>query len=462
MEEITQCINEINSFLWGAPILFMIIGTGIYLIIGLRGVTISKVPYAFKKLLGSRKVDSDSGISPFNALMTSLSATVGTGNIVGVATAIALGGAGAVFWMWLIAMVGTATKFSEAVLAVYYREKNDKGEYVGGPMYYIQNGLGQKFPHIAKYLALTFALLAGLGGFASGNMVQSHAIASALYETFDVPKLVSAIVIFLLIFSVLVGGIKRISDVAGKIVPLMAFIYLGGSCLVLVTFYDQIPVAFALIFKEAFAPMAAGGGIVGGFIALLSSDATRFGASRGVFSNEAGMGSAPIAHAAAETEGPVQQGVIAMLGTVIDTLIICTITALVILVSGALNTNLEGVALTAYGFTAALPSLGSYIISFSLPIFAFTTILGWSYYAERCWAYVIGEKCVIPFRIIWSVFAAFGAMMKLDFVWLVTELATAIMVVPNLLGLLLLSPVVFKLSREFFAKDTEEQDSAFI
>ncbi|MEM6603835.1 MAG: sodium:alanine symporter family protein [Pseudomonadota bacterium] len=433
--------------------LLLIIGTGLYLSIGLRGITFVKIPYGFAELFRGRGTGTASGISPFNALMTSLSATVGTGNIVGVATAITLGGPGAIFWMWIVAIVGTATKFSEAVLAVHFREKNAAGRYVGGPMYYISKGIGVKMPVTAKYLAGFFAFMGGITGLASGNMIQAHSVADALHQNFGIHTYITAVLIFVCVGAVLLGGIKSISNVAGKLVPFMTISYIGSALFVILVNFDQIPHAFYLIFSDAFEPLSAAGGILGGLIALFGSGAVRFGASRGVLSNEAGMGSAPIAHAAAETEDPVQQGVVAMLGTVIDTLIICTMTALAIIVSGVWTSNEIGVTLTSMAFDSAMPGIGSFIITIALPVFGFTTLLGWSYYGERCWAYALGEKSVIPFRIAWVAVATISTSLKLDFVWLMAEFTTAMMAIPNLIALLLLGPVVFRLSKQYFENE---------
>ncbi|MDC1058539.1 alanine/glycine:cation symporter family protein [Planktomarina temperata] len=392
-----------------------------------------------------RILGDDKGISPFNALMTSLAATIGTGNIAGVATAIFLGGPGAVFWMWMTALVGMATKYAEAVLAVRFRETDERGKQVGGPMYYIQNGLGANW----KWLAMCFALFAGIAGI--GNMVQANSIANALNANFSIPEWVTGVVL------VLLGGIDRISSVAGKLVPFMAVAYIAAATLVLLINITEIPAAFGLIFTHAFTPSAATGGFAGAAVWA----AIRFGVARGVFSNEAGLGSAPIAHAAASTKGPVSQGLIAMLGTFIDTIIVCSFTALAIIASGAWTSGETGAALTSHAFDLALPGVGGYIIAVALTIFAFTTILGWSYYCERSLQYLFGVKIIMPFRAVWSLAALVGATLKLGFVWLLADTLNALMALPNLVALALLSPIVFKITKEFFNSRSKSENNPF-
>jgi len=386
-------------------------------------------------------------------LMTSLAATIGTGNIAGVATAIFLGGPGAVFWMWMTALVGMATKFAEAVLAVRYREEDERGKHVGGPMYYIKNGLGKKW----GWMAILFALFAGIAGFGIGNMVQANSIANALQANFAIPEWITGVVLVVLVGAVLLGGIERIATVAGKLVPLMAITYIFAGALVLVLNADAIPGAFALIFKHAFSATAATGGFAGAAVWA----AIRFGVARGVFSNEAGLGSAPIAHAAAQTKGPVSQGLVAMLGTFIDTIIVCSFTALAILATGAWTSGETGAALTSKAFDLALPGYGGYVIAMALAVFAFTTILGWSYYCERSLEYLFGIKIIMPFRALWSLTALVGATLKLGFVWLLADTLNALMAIPNLIALVLLSPVVFKITKEFFDTRGKSEDNPF-
>ena len=449
MEALTNFISAVNGVVWGVPMLVMILGVGLYLSLGLKLMPILKLGTGFKLLWVGRSAGakSEGEITPFNALMTSLSATIGTGNIAGVATAIFLGGPGALFWMWCTALVGMATKFAEAVCAVKYREKDANGNFVGGPMYYIKNGLGRKW----AWLGTAFAIFGSIAGFGIGNTVQSNSVSAALSSSFGIPPLASGLVMMVLVGLVLMGGVKRIADVAGKLVPLMAIFYIGAGCVVLFMNASEIPAAFALIFESAFTPVAAEGGFAGAAVWA----AIRFGVARGVFSNEAGLGSAPIAHAAAQTNDPVQQGLIAMLGTFIDTLIVCTITGLAIIVTGAWTSGDTGAALTSAAFASALPGMGNYIVAIALSVFAFTTILGWSFYSEKCVQYLFGVKAIVPFRILWILAVPIGATSSLSFVWLLADTLNAMMALPNLIALALLSPVVFKLTKEYFAKQGE-------
>lgn len=453
MEAITSAVGWLNGIVWGVPMLILILGVGLFLTLGLKLLTILKIPFGFKLLWAGRIPGGEGEISPFNALMTSLAATIGTGNIAGVATAIFLGGPGAVFWMWMTALVGMATKYAEAVLAVRYREEDERGKYVGGPMYYIQNGLGKKW----KWLAVCFALFAGIAGFGIGNMVQANSIANALNANFSIPEWLTGVVLVVLVGAVLLGGIERIATVAGKLVPLMAVGYIAAGSLILIINVAEIPAAFGLIIKHAFTPTAATGGFAGAAVWA----AIRFGVARGVFSNEAGLGSAPIAHAAAQTKGPVSQGLVAMLGTFIDTLIVCSFTALAILTTGAWTSGKTGAALTSEAFNIALPGLGGYLIAVALAVFAFTTILGWSYYCERSLQYLFGVKIITPFRVCWSLAALVGATLKLGFVWLLADTLNALMAIPNLIALALLSPVVFKITKEFFDTKGKSENNPF-
>lgn len=424
--------------------LVLILGTGMYLMYGLSFIPIRRLGYSFKLLWRSRDKKGEGDIAPFNALMTSLSATIGTGNIAGVATAIFLGGPGALFWMWCTALVGMATKYAEAVLAVKYREVDSKGLHIGGPMFYIKNGLKSHW----SWLGTCFALFGALAGFGIGNTIQANSVADVIHGTFAVPHLVTGIIMAVLAAMVLLGGIKRIANVAGKLVPLMAFSYVGAGLVILAINFDELPNAFSLIFTHAFTPIAATGGFAGAAVWA----AIRFGVARGVFSNEAGLGSAPIAHAAASTNSPVQQGNIAMLGTFIDTIIICSITGLVIISSGVWSQGETGASLSSAAFESALPGVGSYIVTIGLSIFAFTTILGWSFYSEKCVEYLFGESAITPFRFLWIIAVPIGATASLDFIWLVADTLNALMALPNLIALILLSPVVFKLTKEHFDK----------
>jgi AGCS family alanine or glycine:cation symporter len=445
MDAIVAYIGTINGVVWGPAMLALLAGTGLYLTLGLKLIPQRRLGFGFKMLWRGRKSTAEGDISPFNALMTALSATVGTGNIAGVATALFFGGPGALFWMWAIALVGMATKFCEAALAVHFREKDALGNHVGGPMYYIKNGLGKKW----KWLGVLFAIFGMLAGFGIGNTIQSNSVADALESTFGIAPLMTGIVIAVLVALVLIGGIKRIGDVAGKLVPIMALFYVGGGLIILIMHASELPEAFGLIFYHAFNPAAAAGGFAGATIWA----AMRFGIARGVFSNEAGLGSAPIAHAAAKTSNPVRQGTVAMLGTFIDTIVICSITGLVIMVTGAWQSGENGASMSAHAFNIGLPGgWGQYIVSIGLAIFAFTTIIGWSFYGEKCTQFLFGEKSNIPFRILWVLAIPLGTLPIVDLgsLWLVADTLNAMMAIPNLIALLLLSPVVFKLTRDYF------------
>ncbi|WP_299734443.1 sodium:alanine symporter family protein [uncultured Endozoicomonas sp.] len=456
MEAINSFISQVNGIVWGPVMLVLILGTGLFLMLGLKLMPILKLGTGFKLMWSgrtSRSDEKDKGeISPFQALMTALSATVGTGNIAGVATAVFLGGPGALFWMWCTALVGMATKFAEAVLAVKYREVDEAGNHVGGPMYYIKNGLGPKW----AWLGMLFAIFASIAAFGIGNTVQANSVADVLDSNFGIPAIATGVVMMVLVGAVLLGGVRRIGAVAGALVPFMAIAYLIAGLLVLGINADKLPEAFELIFTYAFTEHAAEGGFAGAAVWM----AIRFGVARGVFSNEAGLGSAPIAHAASQTKDPVRQGLIAMLGTFIDTLIICSITGLAIITSGLWMSGESGAALTSAAFAQALPGVGNYVIAIALSVFAFTTILGWALYGERSVEYIFGIKAITPYRILWILAIPLGAVTSLDFVWLVADTLNAMMALPNLIALILLSPVVFKLAKDYFDKGEGQPLSA--
>jgi len=445
MDLIKELLNELNGIVWGPVMLVLILGTGVFLMAGLRFMPLRHIAYGFLMLWQGRKQSGEGDIVPFKALMTSLAATIGTGNIAGVATAIFLGGPGALFWMWCTALVGMATKYAEAVLAVYYRETDERGNHIGGPMFYIKNGLKKHW----AWLGTAFAIFGALAGFGIGNTIQANSVADVLNSKLGVSHLLTGIVMAVFVALVLIGGIKRIADVAGKLVPFMALAYVTGGLLVLIIYASEIPAALSLIITHAFTPVAATGGFAGAAVWA----AIRFGVARGIFSNEAGLGSAPIAHAAAATDSPVRQGTIAMLGTFIDTLIICTITGLVIIVTGAWTSGETGATLSSLAFETAMPGVGGYIVTFGLSIFAFTTLLGWSFYGEKCVEYLFGVRSIVPFRVLWVMAIPVGATAKLSFIWLLADTLNALMALPNLIALLLLSPLVFKLTREYFSKN---------
>jgi len=443
MEALSDFVGKINSIAWGPWMLALILGTGFFLMIGLKLMPLSRLGYGFRMLWAGRKSAGEGDITPFNALMTSLSATIGTGNIAGVATAIFLGGPGALFWMWCTALVGMATKYAEAVLAVRFREVDEDNNHIGGPMFYIKNGLGSKW----LWLGGTFAVFGALADFGIGNTVQANSVADALNSKFAIPHLYTGVVMAVLAALVLIGGIRRIAEVAGKLVPFMAITYVVAGLIVIIMNVGAVPDAVVLIVKSAFNPVAATGGFAGAAVWA----AIRFGVARGVFSNEAGLGSAPIAHAAAKTDSPVRQGTVAMLGTFLDTIIVCSITGLVIVITGAWTGGETGASLSAAAFEIALPGYGGYIVTLGLALFAFTTLLGWSFYGEKCVEYLFGVRSITPFRILWIIAVPIGATAELKFTWLVADTLNALMALPNLIALLLLSPVVFKLTKDYFA-----------
>lgn len=446
MEFLQNLVNSVNGLVWGPPMLVLILGTGFFLMVMLKFMPLARIGTGFALIWrGRAKGDDETGeISPFQALMTCLAATVGTGNIAGVATAIFLGGPGALFWMWCTALVGMATKYCEVVLAVHYREKDDRGEHVGGPMYAIKNGLHKRW----LWLGGAFAIFGGLAGFGIGNMVQVNSMALALESTFSVPLWVTGLVTMLFVGLVILGGIKRIGAVAAALVPFMCVAYVIAGIVVLVVHAAELPAAFDLIFTHAFSPIAATGGFAGAAVMA----AIRFGVARGIFSNEAGLGTAGIAQAAGTTKSSVRSGLIGMMGTFIDTIIICSITGLAIICSGVWTGGESGAALSAAAFESAMPGVGAALLTIALVVFAFTTILGWSYFGEKCWEFLVGTKAIWPFRIIWVLAVPFGAIAQLDFAWLLADTLNGLMAIPNLVALLLLSPVVVKLTKEYFAR----------
>lgn len=446
METLTAFIRSINDVVWGVPMLIAILGTGLFLQLRLGFMPIAKIGAGFAMVWRGRKAAPGSvgEITPYAALMTALAATVGVGNIAGVATAIAVGGPGALFWMWMTALVGMATKYAEVLLAVHYRETDDHGEQVGGPMYAIKNGLGRHW----RWLGGAFALFGGLAGFGIGNMVQANSIAGALQASFGIDPWLSGVVMAVITGFVLLGGVKRIGAVAEKLVPFMCVGYIVASLTVLGMYADQIPAAFSLIFSSAFSPVAATGGFAGAAVMM----AVRYGVARGIFSNEAGLGTAGIAQAAGQTSNAVESGLVGMMGTFIDTILVCTMTGLVLIVTGVWSSGLKGAALSAAGFSAAFPGFGGEFLAIALVVFAFTTILGWAYYGEKCWEYLVGSAVMEkPYRLLWTLFVLVGAVTQLEFVWLVSDTLNAFMAVPNLVSLLLLSSVIVKLTQEYWA-----------
>jgi AGCS family alanine or glycine:cation symporter len=442
---VESLIEAINSFLWGKFLWIVIIAIGLYLNIRLLFLPLRKIGYAFRQLWLGRKVTEVSGISPLGTLMVSLSATIGTGNIAGVATAIGLGGPGALFWMWFSALLGMATKYAESVCAVHFREKNAKGQYVGGPMYYIKNGMGKGW----MWLAVLFAVFGALAGFGIGNTVQAHSAAESLRVAFGIEKHWSALVMMLVVGLVLLGGLRGVARTATALVPFMSVVYLIAGLIVVSANLPAIPDAFLLIVKTAFTGTAATGGFAGAAVAL----AIEKGIARGVFSNEAGLGSAPIAHAAAESDSAVQQGCVAMLGTFIDTLVICTVTGLAIVVTGVWDGDAKGTAMSQAAFATVLP-FGEQIVALSLSLFAFTTILGWSYYSERCVEFLFKHKITPFYRCLWVVVVPIGALMSLDLVWSIADILNGLMAIPNVIALFALSGLVVRLTRDHFKNES--------
>lgn len=441
MELITNLNSTVNGIVWGPPMLILLVGTGIILTFRLKALQFSNLLYAHKMIFKKNEgVEGD--ITNYQALTTALAATIGTGNIAGVATAIATGGPGAVFWMWVTGLVGMATKYAEAVLAVKYREKDKRGEMAGGPMYYIEKGLG------LKWLAVLFAFFGAIAAFGIGNMVQANSVADAIYTTFGVQHWITGLILVIFTGIVLLGGIKSIGKVTAYIVPIMAVFYILGGSVVIILNAAYVPAAFASIFSDAFTGNAVAGGALGTVI--------RYGVARGVFSNEAGLGSAPIAAAAARTDHPVRQALVSMTQTFIDTLVVCSFTALSILSSGLVGTinpdtgaAYTGAALTTVAFNEAIPGIGGIIVAVGIVFFAYSTILGWSYYGEKCLEYLVGEKGVIFYRVIFVSFIMVGALSGLQFIWDLADTMNGLMALPNLIGLLGLSGIVVKETKDY-------------
>ena len=465
MLQIIETINTaVNNFIWGVPAMVCIFGVGLYLSIRTGFLQIRKFPYAIKTTLGRifRKRDaSDGAITPFQAVCTALAATVGTGNIAGVAGAIAIGGPGAIFWMWVSALFGMCTKFAEVTLAVHYREINGNGELVGGPMYYIKNGLGKKW----NWLAYLFAAFGVLTVFGTGNATQVNTITTAINSALlnyniisesavSTSNLIIGIVIAILIAMILLGGIKRIGQVTEKLVPFMALLYIVLGLGVIIMNIQNIPSVFASIFRGAFQPSAVTGGIIGSMFLSLKK-----GVSRGIFSNEAGLGTGSIAHACADTKKPVKQGMFGIFEVFTDTIVICTLTALVILCSGVpINFGeAAGAELTISGFTSTYGSWVSIFTAIAMCCFAFSTALGWGLYGARCIEFLFSEKVIKPFMVVYSLVAILGATANLGLMWSIAETFNGLMAIPNLIALFLLSGTVIRLTKEYFAGEGKEK-----
>ena len=453
MEQVEKFIHWLNdNIVWGPVMLVLLVGTGIWLTLILRGLQFGMLFYALKQAFRPHPKkddgsDHEGDVSHFGALMTALSATIGTGNIAGVATAVVTGGPGAVFWMWITAIFGMATKYGEGVLAVKYRVTNSKGEMSGGPMYYIENGLGKKW----KWLALLFAFFGVMASFGIGSTVQANSVAQAVHSSFGIDTWITGVVLTLITAFVVLGGIQSISRVSSVVVPFMAVLYIVGGLVVVAMHFDLLLPALKVIMHDAFSGQAVAGGVVGTVI--------RYGVARGVFSNEAGMGSAPIAAAAAKTDHPVRQALVSMTGTFLDTIIVCSITGIV-LVMGILQSNggafavpdLEGAALTTATFDAMLSGYGGWVVTIGLIFFAYSTTLGWCYYGEKCATYVFGDKSVPIYRVIYVATVMLGTVLSMDMVWAAADTFNGLMAVPNLIALLLLSRVIVQETRDFKAK----------
>ena len=445
-----EILNEIDAFVWGPPLLVLLVGTGILLTFRLKLLQVFKLPQALG-LIFSAKNDGSGDVNSFKALCTALAATVGTGNIVGVATAIKAGGPGALFWMWMAAFFGMATKYSECLLAVKYRTVDANGNISGGPMYYIENGLGKKYKPLAVMFAIFGVLCAyfGIGTFAQVNSIVEITQISA-----GIPVVYTGIALTVVVAAVTIGGLKSIATVAAKVVPAMALLYFLTTVGIMIVFADQVPAAIATVLNSAFTPTAAQGGFLGATVML----AMRSGVARGVFSNESGLGSAPIVAAAAKTKWAAEQGLISMTGTFIDTIIICTLTGLSLVVSVVWCGPLNGAAMTESAFTMAFPAFGSMLLLVGLVLFAFTTILGWNYYGERCVEYLMGVKAILPYRIIFICLIACGPFLKLEEIWVLADIVNGLMAIPNLIALIALSGVVVAETKAYQKHLAEEKN----
>ena len=445
-----EILNEIDAFVWGPPLLVLLVGTGILLTFRLKLLQVFKLPQALG-LIFSAKNDGSGDVNSFKALCTALAATVGTGNIVGVATAIKAGGPGALFWMWMAAFFGMATKYSECLLAVKYRTVDANGNISGGPMYYIENGLGKKYKPLAVMFAVFGVLCAyfGIGTFAQVNSIVEITQISA-----GIPVVYTGIALTVVVAAVTIGGLKSIATVAAKVVPAMALLYFLTTVGIMIVFADQVPAAIATVLNSAFTPTAAQGGFLGATVML----AMRSGVARGVFSNESGLGSAPIVAAAAKTKWAAEQGLVSMTGTFIDTIIICTLTGLSLVVSGVWCGPLNGAAMTESAFTMAFPAFGSLLLLVGLVLFAFTTILGWNYYGERCVEYLMGVKAILPYRIIFICLIACGPFLKLEEIWVLADIVNGLMAIPNLIALIALSGVVVAETKAYQKHLDEQKD----
>ncbi|EIA5760594.1 sodium:alanine symporter family protein [Staphylococcus pseudintermedius] len=454
-------LEKLNAILWGAPSLILLTGTGLFLTFVLKGMQFTKLIHAFKLAFvpNKKEAESEGDISNFKALMTSLAGMIGNGNIAGVATAVTLGGPGAIFWMWVVGLLGMTTKYAEALLAMKFRVQNDKGEYSSGPMYYIEKGLGHRF----KFLAIAFAIFGAFAALGIGNSVQSNTIADVMTNSFNVSGFITGIVLVILISLIIFGGLKRISNVAGFFVPMMAIFYIGASVTILIINYDQILPAFGLIFKYAFTPVSAAGGFTG----IMVMQAIQNGVSKGIFSNEAGLGTVALISGNAKARHPATQALVAMTGTFIVTIIVCTMTGLVLLVTGywdptggllsgvSHDAKLEAGALTSMAFGASLGTLGEYVVSLSVIFFGFSTIIAWFVYGAKCFEYLFGVKYVMLYGVIYVIATFVGTIANLKTVWLFADTANAMMMIPNLIGILFLYKIIKQETESYFKPNTQ-------
>jgi AGCS family alanine or glycine:cation symporter len=443
----------LDQLLWDGCLIYLLLGVGIYLTVRLRGMQVRYLPYALKLALFRRDNNALGDISQFQSLMTALAATIGIGSIAGMATAVMAGGFGAIFWMWVVALIGMVTKYAEAILAVKFRKVDAKGEMCGGPMHYIEQGLGW------KWLSISFAVFGTLSAFAGGNLTQSNSIAAAMHEMFAVPHLISGTVLAVISAAVILGGIRWLGRFNAVLVPVMALIYIAGGLVILALKVDQIPASFGLIFQHAFTRQAA----VGGFLGAGVMSAIQLGIVRGISSNEAGLGSAPIAAAAAKTDVPGRQALISMTGVFLSSFIVCTITVLVICVTGVFGTTdaaglpLNGAPLVIRAFESVIPG-GSWIVAIGIVLFGFSTILGWSYYGEKCLEYLTKGRYILPFRLLFVGVTLVGSTLSLDVVWALVDIMNGLMAFPNLIALFFLSPIIIQESRTFFRLVQQEKE----
>ena len=449
MESFIPVLNAIDSFMWGPPLITLLVGTGIYLTIRLKLLQVFRLPKALKLIFKAQN-NGRGDVSSFKALCVALAATVGTGNIVGVATAVKVGGPGAIFWMWVAAFFGMATKYSEGLLAVKFRSIDEKGEIAGGPMFYIRNGMGEKWKPLATFFALACI---GVAYFGIGTFPQVNAIVDSMQISFGFPKIATDVILTVFIAAITLGGLQSIAKVASGIVPFMALTYVAISLGLIILNLDQVPAAVAMIINDAFTGAAAAGGFAGSTVMM----AMQNGVARGVFSNESGLGSAPIAAAAAKTKWPAEQGLISMTGTFIDTIIICSMTGLALVITGVWQGDAAGAAMTSAAFASAYGFFGSQLLTIALVLFAFTTILGWNYYGERACIYLFGNKGVLPYRLIFIALIASGAFLKLEAIWILADIVNGLMAIPNLIALIALSGVIVAETKKYMDYRSQPQ-----